>query len=52
MPARVNAAMSAAAAGSQKISMSARRCRASSMLRAMATPPCGCGPVVLNPASC
>ena len=31
--------------------MSARRCRASSMLRAMATPPCGCGPVVWNPAS-
>jgi len=39
------------AVGSQKISMSARRCRASWRLRSMATPPWGCGPVVVNPAS-
>jgi hypothetical protein len=49
----VKAVMSATAAAveSQNISMSASRRRASSMLRAIAPPPCGCGPVVWKPAS-
>jgi len=37
--------------GSQKTSMSASRCLASWRVRARVIPACGCGPVVLNPAS-
>ena len=46
----VNSAM-AGVAGLQSRSMLARVCRASSMVRASATPQCGFEPVVLNTAS-
>ncbi len=41
----------AGACGSQKISRSASRCRASARVRAIATRPIGWAPAVLNPAS-